>query len=232
MPAQNIIGKFGKGEIFTVLPPGFYTFIVVYSCYTVTGLPKNELTSLWMIIHKLSTDIQNNPILLLLILFGSYLFGSIIRTVPVFLAEKTIPPHSANFPYPGILVDVLETMKNYKGTERDSAGKLPNIENGIPMDVFNYWKDLLCVNSIEGFDYYQTFEVRSRFFAGMIWAGWFGIFGGIYVLISTPSIVWRVAFAILIISIGVLAAFGLNFRRVRKQEAKALLLILIAYLQK
>ena len=100
------------------------------------------------------------------------------------------------------------------------------------MHVFNYWKDILCVNSIEGFIYYQTFETRVRLFAGYYWASWSGIIGGCYIMLKEQTISHDIGFPLFLISLVLIITFGSNFRRVRRQEARALLLIYSAYMQK
>ena len=232
MPARTIVVQFSKSEFFSVLPPGFYTFMVVYSCYAVS-VPQNVRPStLWMILHTLSTEIHGNPVLLIFVLFACYLFGSILRTLPVSWAEMTVRPRNPRFPYPDVLSGVLSELARHGAATRHDPAKLPDLADGVPMNLFNYWKDLLCLQSAEGFEYYQTFETRVRFFGGLIWSAWLGILGTIYIFSVAWTTSWLIGLTILVISLVVLATFGLNFRRVRRQEAKALLLIFTAHLQK
>lgn len=232
MPARTIVGQFSKSEFFSVLPPGFYTFIVVFSCYAVSAPQGARPSTLWMIFDALSAKIYSNPVLLIFVLFACYLFGSIFRTLPVYWAEMTVRFRNPNFPYSNVLSDALVELGSHaKATKHDSK-KLPDLTQGVPMNVFNYWKNLLCLQSPEGFEYYQTFETRVRFFGGMIWSAWFGILGSIYIFIVAVRSSWPIGAAILTISLVVLASFGLNFRRVRTQEAKALLLIFTAHMQR
>jgi len=89
------------------------------------------------------------------------------------------------------------------------------------MYVFNYWKDALCVNSTEGFIYYQTFEIQVRLFAGMIWAAWCGFLISICIVYFS----YRTALELGSISLIVLVVFGYNFHKLRLQEAMALMLL-------
>jgi len=223
---KDFLGQFSKSDFFSVLPAGFYIFIVIYSCLTLDFVGTTSPASLFDIFDSLATLMYQQPAYIIFILFASYMLGSIFRALPVRWAEKTIPPFSADFPYPNLLREVLDTLNNNIEATKHTESKLPHWKGNLPMHVFNYWKDALCVNSIEGFEYYQTFETRVRFFCGIIWASWFGIIGSLYIIIRLSDITHNIGLPLFFLSLVLILTFGSNFRRVRKQEAKALLLIL------
>ena len=233
MPSQKIVSQFSRNEFFSVLPTGFYIFVVIFSCVTVAYLPSDTVESLWSVLSLLTLHLQNQPILLIFLLFACYLLGSIFRALPVRWAEKTIPPFKALFPYPTVIREVLETLNSHATLTLHNLDNIPNVSENVPMDVFNYWKDTLCVNTVDGFEYYQSFETRSRFFAGIIWAAWIGMLSSVFIfIVRSGNLADGVGMPIFIISFILMMAFGSNFRRVRRQEVKALLLIYIAFLQK
>ena len=229
---KNILGQFSRGEFFSVLPPGFYIFIVTYSCVVLDLIEKPKEQTVLKIFQSLSNHIYQQPVFLIFILFACYMLGSVFRALPVDWAEKSIPPFSTDFPYPVVLKEVMEILNNNQNVTKHDISKMPFLKDGVPMHVYNYWKDVLCVNSSEEFQYYQTFETRARLFSGIIWASWSGILGGLYIILREREITSGVGLPILLISLLLLITFGSNFRRVRRQESQALLLIFSAYLQK
>ena len=231
MPAQTLVGKFRTSDFFALLPPGFYIFIVTYSCFAVTSNDAAPPGSLGDIFVSLSDLLHEKPVLVVFVLFSCYLFGSIFRALPVYWAERTVPPFTAQFPYPDILKEVVSTLNSNAGAAKHDPTKMPDVTAGVPMHVFNFWKDTLCVKSPEGFVYFETFETRVRLFAGMIWAAWSGILGGLYITFAAWNVSGPAGLGIFVISLVVLSAFGYNFRRVRRQEARALLTIFAAWLQ-
>jgi len=226
MPAKTIVGHFSKSEFLSVLPPGFYIFMVIYSCYIVDFSVDPSQQSLFTIIALLADQINLQLTLLLFILFASYLLGSICRALPVRWAEHTIPFFHCHFPYPDKLNKVLNTL------QKCGLQRIIDLSHGVPMHMFNYWKDFVCLVTPDGFEFYQTFETRSRLFAGIIWAAWSGIIGGLYLIIRTWNFPHGVGFPLFCLSFILFITFGANFRRVRAQEAKALLMIYLAYFQK
>ena len=229
---NNILGQFSRGEFFSVIPSGFYIFLVTYSCVAFDLIEKPKEQTVLKIFQSLSNHIYQQPVSLIFILFACYMLGSVFRTLPVYWAEKSIPPFSTDFPSPVVLKEVMETLNNNQNITKHDISKMPSIKDGVPRHVYNYWKDVLCVNSSEGFQYYQTFETRVRLFSGIIWASWSGILGGLYIILREREITSSVGLPILLISLVLLITFGSNFSRVRRQESRALLLIFSAYLQK
>ncbi len=229
---KNILGQFSRGEFFSVLPPGFYIFLVTYSCTALELIENPQEQTTLKIFQTLSKQIFEQPVFLIFILFACYMLGSIFRALPVYWAEKSVRPFSTDFPYPEILKKVVDELNEHHNITKHDISKMPSLKDEVPMNVYNYWKDVLCVNSSEGFQYYQTFETRARLFSGIIWASWSGILGGFYIIARDQEISHSVGLPILLISLILLITFGSNFRRVRRQESRALLLIYSAYLQK
>ena len=70
-----------------------------------------------------------------------------------------------------------------------------------------------------------------RFFTGMLWAGWIGVFCSVYIVVNCWMLTHKAGVTMFALALVILLTFGLNFRRVRRQEARALLLLFVAYQQ-
>ena len=129
------------------------------------------------------------------------------------------------------MTERLQLNKAMAALREPGLKKNIGISKGIPMFVFNYWKDFVCISSPEGFEFYQTFETRSRMFAGMIFAGLVGILGSLLIIYLTRNYSCEVGLTLFLFSLALYITFGANFRRVRTQEAQVLLMIYLAYFQ-
>lgn len=232
MPSKKIVGQFTRSDLFSVLPTGFYVFMVVYSCVILESPTGNSLGTLWSVLSLLALRLQEQPVLLIFLLFACYLLGSIFRALPVRWAENTIPPFTTQFPNPEVIRNVIEALNDHAELTKHDKKNIPNVEKTVPIDVFNYWKNVLCVNTVEGFEYYQSFETRVRLFAGIIWAAWCGMLASIFIFVRSGNILHGVGIPLFAISFILIIFFGSNFRRVRCQEVKALITIFTALLQK
>jgi len=125
----------------------------------------------------------------------------------------------------------MDELNNSHNMIQHDVSKMPINIDKVSMGVFNYWKSMICINSPEGFEYYQTFEMRVRLMSGIICAAWCGIIGALYIFISTLSIFHGIGLPLFLVSFTLLMIFGLNIHRVRLQEARELLLIYSAYVQ-
>ncbi len=145
----------------------------------------NNTTYIWEAITKLIKKTSLEPTSLLLIIFFSYLLGSIFRAIPVSYAEFLFNFKNSGFPdQEKIKIQIQNVGLNHEISQVD-VGRLPSavkLEELVPsgesdqlLTIYNYWKDVLCINSPEGFAYYQEFEARTRFFSGMVCSGLFGI---------------------------------------------------------
>ena len=229
---KDILGQFSRSDFFAVLPPGFYIFVVIYSCMSLDFITPSNGVPILQVIETLANQIKEQPIYLIFVLFSCYMLGSLCRALPVSWAERSFPPFKAGFLDNGTLKDVVDTINSDQPAIKHDIAKMPKLGDKVDTHVFNFWKDILCVNSIEGFSYYQTFETRVRFFSGIIWASWLGILGGLTVMWRECDCASDIGLAILILSLIMLIAFGSNLRRIRREESKALLLLYSAYLQK
>lgn len=229
------MGQMGKGDVFAVLAPGVYVSFVVYACAMATGSESTE--SLWDIFQDLVVNLQENPLSLLIVAFLAYLVGSLVRAIPVSFAERAYPSFEglkpsfkSTFPYPSILEAVSRDLeKSYPGL----GGHVPKLV-GLSMkelhSLYNYWKSVVCHCSESGFDYYRSFEIRVRFFAGVIWAALAGILGSLYIAFDQGAFLHS-ALHMFGISSLVFILLGGRIRKVRRQEARILLITYVAVLQ-
>lgn len=222
MATDSILDRIDTVDFFAVLPAGFYSVTMMAFSLTVPPGAHNMIDAL----SPLAGVLKDNPVYFVFWLFAAYLVGSIARALRVTWAERVSPPFRSDFPFPEKLRETLENLKTSPATRLD-ATRIPDIRNGLSNDEFNYWKDVLCTKTKSGFEYYQTFESRVRFSAGMVWAGVIGVVVAVFMFFRCPGVAWQM----LLVSITVYAAFGLHLRRVREQEAKALLFLYLAYLQ-
>jgi hypothetical protein len=229
------VGRMSSVEFFAAIPPGLYVFLVSYLCFTKEepiGWP-----SLWSALLPLSQALQADPPMIILALFGSYLFGSIIRSLPVDKADSSrVWRKPGEFPYPDVLDGTIQQMAKESAACGIDALRLPRWKGskGLSKATFNYWKDVLCLRAPGAFAFYETFESRSRFFTGMFWAGCSGVLGAVSVLIrASNNGIWLLpALQLLLISTVLIFAFGYQLRRVREQEAKVLLSLFTALSQR
>ncbi len=148
-------------------------------------LPPNKNHGIWNAINQLITKTSKEPTSLLLIIFSAYLLGSIFRALPVSLSEYDSLLGNLKFPYGEKIKKLIKDVGDNDGVSQVKKKHLPVVEDLgklIPPEkdytllaIYNYWKDVICISSPEGFAYYQEFEARTRFFSGMFFSGLFGI---------------------------------------------------------
>ena len=122
---NNILNKFSKGEFFSVLPPGFYIFIVVYSSVMTNLGDSTKDKTLWDIFELLAKQVHQQPIFIIFILFACYMLGSIFRALPVWWAERSIPPFHSKFPYSDILKEVIDTLNSNTDATKHRKSIMP-----------------------------------------------------------------------------------------------------------
>lgn len=218
---QHTIGRLNSLEFFATIPPGLFILLV---CHAVLSAGGQHADSLWDYLVSLSDTLQQTPAAIVFLLFGAYLFGSIIRSLPVRWAEMVITRRLSKFPYLELLERAVIRMKSEAGATNVKPERLPVLD-GFSSEGFNYWKDAICIHAPGAFAYYQTFEARTRFFTGMFWAGAVGVIGSIAMFAQT----WRSdgylapSIELAVISIALVAAFGFQLRHVREEEARVLM---------
>ena len=229
MSVVSITQKTPKLDYFSVFPAGFYVLLLVAILISNDGPNK----TLWEELRTLSVTIYENPMDLIIVLFASYLFGSIFRALPVEWADTLSRPfNNEKFPYSKDLLNSIKLLKDNRESAGISIDNLPNTEIDISSNIYNYWKNSICLNAPEAFEHYLTYEARVRFFASMFFSGLFGIIVG-YILLAQVSILeYSAAWQIIAFSSFILLVFGLELRRVRRQESKLLLMLFISYLQR
>lgn len=213
------------------MPPGVFVFLVAYVCLS-PSLSADGPTSLWERLLPLSRTLQENPPMIVGAVFGSYLFGSIIRSLPVRWADSVASFRRDEFPYPEMLARAVSIMQ----AECAACGIDPRLLpkwTQLSAGTFNYWKDVLCLRAPTAFSFYQSYEARSRFFAGMFWAGMAGVVGGLCLVVSARfgQTSYTPAFQLVVASLVLVVAFGFQLRRVREQEARVLVTLFAALLQ-
>jgi len=223
MAADSMLNRINKIDFLAVLPPGCYSVMMITFLFVVPSDSK----SITEVIKPIADSLKANPVYWVFLLFSAYLIGSIFRTLRVKWAERLYPRQfRSNFPCKDVLKDALAKLSGSLAVKLD-VSKLPDLTGGLSNDDFNYWKDMLCIDSEHGFHYHETFEARSRFSAGMVWAGIAGFVSGLVMIAQSGHIAWQM----MLISLIIYVAFGIQLKRVRQQEAKALFFLYIAETQ-
>ncbi|PCJ57448.1 MAG: hypothetical protein COA73_10780 [Candidatus Hydrogenedentota bacterium] len=262
MPTDTLTRRLGRIEFFATIPAGLLIFYFLYTAIymlswfrygpgdTVTLdllIPVGEESShlALVIANQVLLDyLTQNPAAIVLLLFIAYIIGSIVRSLPVSKVDEAIPnitgkENKGNFPYPLIIRETVENISNNAqllGLPHDI--QLPNVEDiddKALMDIFSFWKDDLRVNAPDVYTHYEAFEARSRFFAGMIIAGFVGCgaFGGalggamFLAFYKGADIAFSPFIITMFLPILISLTYSLQIRRIRKQEVKELLMLYI-----
>lgn len=235
MPMKTVVNRINVSDIASIIAPGFYLYFAVHIFYTAYYQFNGEhalasANSFWDILFHFSTSLYEKPSMLLFIFFASYLLGTVLRAIPVRFTESLIPPFHSRFPYPDALNNVLATLRANKTLIRYNEDFFPAQIEHVHMNVFNYWKNLLCLKALAVFHHYKSFENRSRFFAGMILSSLAATIASIIMNFVNQSCS-SVYIPLFVLSGTLFTIFGVNFRRIRRQEAEALFTMYIAFLQ-
>lgn len=234
MPTQNIISRIGKVNFFAVLPAGFFMFISLFLTFQRIVDNENSLRFIWDNIIAFASG----PVAIILTLFIAYILGSTIQINSVYYTEFLTPPkffQKDTFPYPEVLEKNLERLNQLTDATKHKKRKTPVIK-GLPKSdivmAFNYWKDVLSMECPGAFDYYQSHEAQTRFYAGIFISSLVGFVCSVIILIRAGMILYYPGLVLLITSLILLITIGGQFRIVRQKEALVLLFQYIAYLQK
>ena len=269
-----------REDFFTVLPSGFYVLLALSTSIPLNTIYVNLLTAN----TPLNINILSNVWYIgIFILFCSYVLGSILTAFPCnwtqyFIAViiavilslcklslkrydskslgfcKIIKDH-AQFPHYETLKKYIDAMGTNNTTKKGFNENV--LCDGVPIEVFNLWKNNLNYDKPEIFKYYQTFEAQSRFFAAMLWACltgasiWFVLpyyYGLRAQTIYIPQLTMIEVIRLLpyinaktlaplystFMSVSFVFAFlfGVSFWRVRRNEATVLLSLYLVYCNK
>jgi hypothetical protein len=199
-------------------------------------------------LDPLAQAVKDNPFHVVSVFFAAYVLGSIIRCMKVTLAERVSPPFTSSFPYSEDLERVLQGLHDNPAADVDKcfvrrlkagiecsslpcskaaprAFVLDQMEAIRTEDLFNYWKDTLCIGSERGYEYYESYEARTRFSAGMVLAAAFSALCALYAAQRSGAAACQMA----VFSLITYLVFGFHLRRVRRQEARVLLFMYVAH---
>jgi hypothetical protein len=231
MAVKTIVSKIGKIDFFAVLPSGTYTFLSLYLLLGLDHKQRDISESAWSSLEPLVHLTHDKPSVIILILFSAYVLGSILRAVPVSKSESFICDNKNEFPYGKEVKEMFDSIKTHHQLTYVETGLIPDLTNGLPKHVYNCWKDMVCVCSPEGFAYFQEFEARTRFFAGMFLAGCIGIVCAPLTSLVVGSILYEPALYMFIVSVIITLLYGRNLQHVRMQEVTTLAGLFLAYVQ-
>lgn len=223
-----MIERLGRVEFFATLPAGFFLLLALVLAASPVVDPDGRSWSAWAVIHRIAVDeVEGHASLILLILFATYLLGSLVRSLPVSIVDRLTPPFRRGFPPIDVVREALAELSQHKKATRFTAAHAPKVGSTLPTTVFNHWKNWLCVLNQDAFRYYQSFESRSRMFAGMAMAGAVGCVCALVILYRAGWSVPRIGVELLVASGALVLLFGGQFRRVRKQEAGVLVSLFV-----
>jgi hypothetical protein len=139
---------------------------------------------------------------------------------PLVKAEKSSPPFNAQFPFEKQLASINTEFNKFPKVGNFDINNLPEL-NGYNEHFYNYWKNTLCIVEPVGFHYYESYEIRSRFAAGMVWSGICGL-----VVCILSRLLYCASFEpyIFISSLIIYISFAVLLKRACEQEVKVLFL--------
>lgn len=229
---RTTLNKISKVEFFAVLPAGTYVMLSIYLYFV--SVDSNNSTTLWHEFKLLIELTHSQPTALLLLVFCSYLLGSVLRAIPVSYAEKLMDAFRKDvetFPYPDHTKGIISRLNDKSDIANIKTSVNPNLDKEVCKNVYNYWKDVVCIRTPTAFSHYQEFESRTRFFSSMCMAGVVGIIVSGVILFENLHSLHTPAVYLLILSTCVTLAYGLNIKRVRGQEVSTLTGLYIAHIQ-
>jgi len=218
MPVPKALERVGQIDLIAALPPGLYLFV------TGQGLIAEQIGpgGLWQQMLAVSASLKDQPWSAVFVLFVAFLLGSLVRAIPLNITERLLP-HAAAFPY------ALDLAKVFQVAQGRNDGDAPAIGADLTGEnlqiVFNLWKDSLALRHPEAFLLCQAEEARSRFFAGMFWAGFAGL---VFSIALGTSGAHTLALQQAFVSLVIVMCFGVGLPRVRKHEALFLFGIYLA----
>jgi len=234
MPTKTVINRIGKVNFFAVLPSGFLLCLILFIAFQKTVDNEQSLRILW----EQLADLANKPSIIILTLFASYILGSMIQVNSVYFTEY-LTSHKLfrkeTFPFPDMLTSHLACLNKHSQATKHDPEKTPDISDLSKDELivtFNYWKDVLSMECPEAFDYYQSYEAQTRYYAGIYFTSLIGLLGGISLVIRAGMLFYYPGFILIVTSFVLLLAFGAQFQHVRQKEVKVLLYHYIAYLQR
>ncbi|MCH9694854.1 MAG: hypothetical protein K0U72_10125 [Gammaproteobacteria bacterium] len=221
MPLKDSLARIPTVDFFAVLPPGAYLLTAAAAAF---GEGLSGAPSIWSHLLPFFMAIAEYPILAIPAVVAAFMFGSIVRALKVGWAQPFSKGTSA-FPY-------LESLDQFLGAleSTESAAQLRRDlrESTHPQLLFNYWKDRLCLEAPGGFAQYVHFEARSRFFAGMFWAGLLGVIASVVMAARAGSLTAPAVWQAFLISVVIVLIFAVQLRTVREAEAKVCVALYVA----
>jgi len=246
MPTTTVLSRV-KTDFFAILVPGFFIFGVIVSFF-LAFTHKNPKISILERIKPLFITLKEYwPLVIILIVIG-YLLGNLIRAIRVTTADKfsktIFSPlaiteekkliYKSAFPYPNILDDIREHLFDSKLIANITLPK----EAKPLYSAWNFWKITIGLESPDMFNYIQNLESRVRLFAGMLWAGLLGIIVSLSIFAgcifnNVISVVWlEYNIYLFLTSAALFTMFGMNLRRVRREEARSVFMGYLALQKK
>jgi len=223
MESDGLVGRIARGDFFSVLPGGFFVLLMA----ALAMYPPAQTTDFIAAIRPLADGIRENPYYLVLVIFGAFLIGSVIRSLPLVWAERVSPPFHSRFPFHAQLKGALKDLTDNCQAAMFRPEASPDLSKDINRNIWNYWKDTLCCHNEKAFHFYQSFEIRARYAAGLVWAGIGGMIASMTMFMRCP----HAALQTIVVSALIYLAFSYNLRRARDAEARALLFLFIAHQQ-
>lgn len=234
MPTTSVLSRV-KTDFFAILVPGFFILGVILSIFLVFTHKDPKASILKRIEPFFHTLKEYWPLVIILIVIG-YLLGNLIRAIRVTTADKFSKSifsrlaiseekklfYKSSFPYPDILDKIRQDLIDSK-----LIGSI-NLPNGNCLySAWNFWKITIGLEFPDMFNYIQNLESRVRLFAGMFWAGLLGVIGSLLIFVgcifnNVIKVLWLEYNIYLFFTSAVLfIMFGMNLRRVRREEARS-----------
>lgn len=252
MPVPAMINRI-RGDFVSTMVPGFFIMSLIIITFTLS-LESAPVESRKDVILAPAGILEESWVVFLSFLFSCYIIGVIVKSIPVDWGFPKIPIlnkyKGSKFPHKRLYYkyynyymkgDFIYKLSEYcKNSEKIKVIGSNNVAtNSDPMfdsNGFNFIKMFICASSPGNYSILQELESRSRLYGAMRLTGLIGVLISffLYFMLSNNGTLetwFSVNFTMFTLSLIILVIFGLQIRRIRRDEARHVYLSLFAIIR-